>query len=299
MQQYDLLALKSFVAVVDAGSFSKAATQLDASTAAVSRRISGLEESLGIQLFRRTTRRIDLTEAGHQFYNDVVNIFLLLGEAEERITQGRERVSGLMKVAAPMSFGIQELSPLIPRFLKRHSDLRIQLLLEDRHTDLIGEGIDVAVRIGKLSDSTLIARHISSVPRVFCAAPAYLAAHGEPQTPADLAHHHCLQYSQRGSREDWNSLFGIPNEAFEINGSLTANNADVLKEAAVQGLGIALLPLFVVRDAIADGRLRSVLKDYSPPAFGLYAVRPSSRLIPARVRHFIDFLAEAFGSDPA
>lgn len=293
MQQYDLLALQSFVAVVEAGGFSKAAEQQGASTAAVSRRISGLEQVLGVQLFRRTTRRIDLTEAGQQFYRDVVNVIALLGEAEERVRAGKENVSGLMRVAAPMSFGIQRLAGLLPEFMRRHPDLKIQLLLEDRYTDLLAEGIDVAVRIGTLADSSLVAKRISAVPRLFCAAPAYLQAHGVPETPDDLARHCCLQYSQRGPREDWASILGAQAETLEIQGSLTANNAEVLKECAIQGMGVVLLPAFVVDDAIADGRLRQVLPDCSPAPFGLYAVRPSSRLVPARVRLFIEYLGAA------
>ena len=294
MQQYDFLALQSFVAVVESGSFSKAAEQLGASTAAISRRVSGLEQQLGLQLLRRTTRRIDLTEAGQQFYGDVVNVFLLLGEAEERVRAGTERVSGLMRVAAPMSFGIQKLAPVLPPFMQRHPDLKVQLLLEDRYTDLVAEGIDVAVRIGTLADSTLVARRLGSVDRIFCAAPAYLDARGVPDKPADLADHDCLQYAQRGPREDWSAILGAP-DTLEIRGNLTANNGEVLKECAIQGMGVALLPSFVVEDALADGRLRQLLPDYSPAPFGLYAVRQSSRLIPARVRLFIEYLSEAFG----
>lgn len=292
MQQYDFLALQSFVAVVESGSFSKAAEQLGASTAAISRRVSGLEQQLGLQLLRRTTRRIDLTEAGQQFYGDVVNVFLLLAEAEERVRAGTERVSGLMRVAAPMSFGIQKLAPVLPPFMQRHPDLKVQLLLEDRYTDLVAEGIDVAVRIGTLADSTLVARRLGSVDRIFCAAPAYLDARGVPQKPADLADHDCLQYAQRGPREDWSAILGAP-DTLEIRGNLTANNGEVLKECAIQGMGVALLPAFVVADALADGRLRQLLPDYSPAPFGLYAVRQSSRLIPARVRLFIEYLSEA------
>lgn len=294
MQQYDFLALQSFVAVVESGSFSKAAEQLGASTAAISRRVSGLEQQLGLQLLRRTTRRIDLTEAGQQFYGDVVNVFLLLGEAEERVRAGTERVSGLMRVAAPMSFGIQKLAPVLPLFMQRHPDLKVQLLLEDRYTDLVAEGIDVAVRIGTLADSTLVARRLGSVVRIFCAAPAYLDARGVPEKPADLAGQDCLQYAQRGPREDWSAILGVP-DTLEIRGNLTANNGEVLKECAIQGMGVALLPAFVVEDALADGRLRQLLPDYSPAPFGLYAVRQSSRLIPARVRLFIEYLNEAFG----
>ncbi|BAL26982.1 LysR family transcriptional regulator [Azoarcus sp. KH32C] len=295
MQQYDLPTLKSFITVADAGGFSRAAEQMGTSTAAISRRVAALEQALGIQLFRRTTRRIDLTEAGHQFYADVVNVFHMLEEAEERVRVGRERVSGLIRVAAPLSFGIQRLAPLLPAFMQRHPDLKIQLLLEDRYTDLVAEGIDVALRIGTLADSTLIARRIAPVARVFCASPAYLEAHGVPESPQDLSRHCCLEYSQRGSREDWGAVFGVPADRLQIHGNLVANNAEVLKECAIQGMGITLLPDFVVQDALADGRLRQVLAHCHPEPFGLHAVRPSSRMVPARVRLFIDYMSEALG----
>lgn len=297
MQQYDLTALRSFVTVTDSGGFSRAAEQLGTSAAAISRRIAGLEQSLGIQLFHRTTRRIDLTEAGRQFYADVTNVFHLLEEAEERVRAGKEHASGLMRVAAPLSFGIQRLAPLLPQFLQRHPALKIQLLLEDRYTDLVAEGIDVALRIGALADSSLVAKRIAPVERFFCAAPSYLDAHGTPEQPGELSQHHCLEYSQRGSREDWSGALGLPGDAFEQRCSLVANNAEVLKECAIQGMGIALLPDFVVRPALADGTLRQVLPDCTPPPLGLYAVRPSSRLIPARVRLFIDYVSEALRSE--
>lgn len=296
MQQYDFLALQSFVAVVEAGGFGKAAEQLGASTAAISRRVSGLEQALGLQLLRRTTRRIDLTEAGQRFYADVVNVFLLLGEAEERVRVGQERATGLMRVAAPMSFGIARVAPLLPAFMRRHPELKVQLLLEDRYTDLVAEGIDVALRIGTLADSSLVARKITTITRLLCAAPAYLEARGEPRTLEELARHCCLQYAQRGPREDWAAALGVAPEALEIQGSLTANNAEALRECAIQGMGIALLPAFVVEDVIADGRLRRILADVDTVPLGLFAVRPAGRLIPARVRLFIDHVVEALGA---
>lgn len=298
MEQYDLITLRSFIAVVESGSFVRAAEQLEASTAAVSRRIAALEQALGSQLINRTTRRIDVTEAGRRFYADVQNIFQLLGEAEERVRVGREVATGLMRVAAPLSFGIERLAPVLPVFMRRHPDLKVQLLLEDRYTDLHGEGVDIAVRIGgTLRDSSLVATRIGSIARIFCAAPSYLAQHGEPKTAEELRHHHCLHYSLLSLREEWGIIFGDTSETIDIRNALSANNAEVLKTCAIQGMGITLLPRFIVEDALNDGRLRQVLTAYSPPPSGLYAVRPSRRFIPARVRLFIDFLRESFGED--
>jgi len=295
MEQYDLVDLRSFVAVVECGSFVRAAEQLEVSTAAISRRIANLEEALGTRLIVRTTRRLDVTEAGRRYYADAHTVFQLLGEAEERVRVGRESVTGLLRVAAPLSFGIQQVAPILPAFMRRHPDLKVQLLLEDRYTDLQAEGIDVAIRIGSLRDSSLVATRIGTIEVAFCAAPAYLAEHGEPLGPEDLKHHACLHYSLMSMREEWGAVFGEAGEALEIRSPLAANNAEVLKECAIQGMGIAMLPRFVAQDALADGRLRQVLSGFSRTPSGLFAVRLSRQFTPARLRLFIDFLRESFG----
>ncbi len=294
MEQYDLVTLRSFIAVVECGSFVRAAEQLEASTAAVSRRIASLERALGTRLISRTTRRSDITEAGRRFYADVQNVFQLLAEAEERVRVGRESVAGLLRVAAPLSFGIAQVAPVLPGFMRRHPELKVQLLLEDRYTDLQAEGIDVAIRIGALQDSSLVATRIGTIERLFCAAPSYLAENGEPQRPEDLRHHSCLHYSLLSVREEWGAAFGQTGEMIDIKGALSANNAEVLKDGAIQAMGITLLPRFVVDDALIDGRLRQILPGYSPPPFGLYVVRPSRQFTPARLRLFVEFLRESF-----
>ncbi len=297
MQQYDLLALKAFATVVEAGSFNRAAEQLGTSKATVSRRVSSLERALGAKLLNRTTRHIDLTEAGKQFYEDVLNIFHSLEEAEDRIQTGRENIKGTLRVATPLSFGIHCIAPVLPVFMKRYPELKVQLLLEDRFTDIVAEGIDVAIRIGFLKDSTLVATRITSVPRVFCASPDYLARHGEPKKPADLAKHDCLHYSLLSARVEWGFLQGDEARDIEINGSLSTNNGEVLMEAAIQGVGITMLPAFIVNDALEDGRLQAILTRYEPKPFGLYAVRPSRQFTPARVRLFTEYIAETIQGD--
>ena len=294
MQEYDLVALRAFVAVVEAGSFNRAADQLDASTAAVSRRVSALENALGVKLLNRTTRKIDLSEAGKQFYRDVLNILHSLEEAEERIQTGRETVRGNLRVAAPLSFGIQRIAPLLPGFMKRYPELRVQLQLEDRFTDLVSEGIDVAIRIGTLKDSSLVATRIASISALFCASPDYLSRRGEPRKPEELSGHDCLHYSLLSTREEWSFPEVEAGRDIEISGSLTANNGEVLKEAAVQGVGITLLPNFIAEDALEDGRLKEILPRYRPKPFGLYAVRPSRQFTPARVRVLTEYLKEQF-----
>ncbi|HCY64475.1 MAG TPA: LysR family transcriptional regulator [Oxalobacteraceae bacterium] len=298
MEQYDLIALRSFIAVVESGSFVRGAEQLNASTAAISRRIAALEQALGSQLINRTTRRIDITEAGRRFYEDAVNIIQLLGEAEERVRIGREAATGIMRVAAPLSFGVEQVAPVLPEFMRRHPALKMQLLLEDRYTDLHSEAIDIAIRIGtSLPDSSLVAVRIGSIDRVFCAAPGYLKKNGEPNTPEELKQHRCLHYSLLSLREEWGFLFGDAAEAAQIKNSLSANNAEALKACAIGGMGITLLPRFVIEDALKDGQLRQVMAAYSPPSSGLFAVRPSRRYVPARVRLFIDYLRESFDKE--
>ncbi len=293
MQQYDLVELNTFRAVVEANSFTGAAKQLGTSTAAVSRRVSSLECALGVKLLHRTTRKIDPTEAGKQFYEDVQNILCTLDEAEERVREGRRIIKGTLRVAAPSSFGVHCLAPILPDFMKQHSEIKAHLHLEDRSTDLVADGIDVAIRIGFLKDSSLVATRIGTVPRVFCASPEYLDQHGEPKHPSDLAAHDCLHYSLISKAEEWN----LDVERIEINGPLSTNNGEVLKEAAIQGMGIIMLPGFIVQNAIRDGRLRSILPDHCPEPFGMYAVRLSRNFTPAKVRLFIDYLKEQFDNN--
>jgi len=293
-QQYDLTDLRSYIAVVECESFVRAAEQLEVSTAAISRRISALEHALGSQLITRTTRRIDITDAGRRFYADAQAVFQLLDEAQERARDAVESAAGMLRVATPLSFGIQKVAPVLPSFMRRHPGLKVQLLLEDRTTDLQAEAIDVAIRIGTLRDSTLVATRIGSVARVFAAAPAYLRERGVPRQPSELAGHACLHYSLLSMREEWGVLVG---EGAPLDTPFAANNAEALAEAAIQGLGIVQLPLFALEQAIEDGRLTRVLEGYEPPPFGLYAVRLSRQFTPARLRLFIDFLRERFATE--
>lgn len=290
MQQYDLIALRSFITVVEVGSFNKAAELLSASTAAVSRRVSALESALGIKLLNRTTRQIDLTEAGTQFYDDVVNIFHSLDEAEEKIQQGREIIRGSLRIAAPFSFALQRLSPALPEFMKQYPELKVQLQLDDRTTDLVAEGIDLAIRIGSLKDSTLVATKITDVSRVCCVSPSYIQQYGEPEIPGDLNNHNCLHYSLSSTKKEWHFANISANNRIEINGSLSTNNGEVLKEAAIQGLGITLLPRFIVSDALANGRLMPILTHYNPEPYGLFAMRISRKFTPNKIRVMIEYL---------
>ncbi len=294
MKQYDLAELRSFVAVVNAGSFNRAAQQLQTSTAAVSRRVAALERSLGVRLLNRTTRRFDLTESGNQFFQDVTAILQALEEAEERIDCASEAISGTLRVAAPLSFGTQCLAPVLPEFLARHDALRLQIQLEDQYTDLIADQVDLAIRIGTLPDSSYVATHIAQVERVLCASPDYLERAGIPRTPRELKGHNCLRYNNLSLREEWS--FSEDDEPYSVSvaGTLCANNGELLREAAIQGVGIAALPEFIVRDDLASGTLTAILLQHTAAPMGLFVLRPSRSFTPARVRLFIEFLQQTF-----
>ncbi|VAW92232.1 Transcriptional regulator, LysR family [hydrothermal vent metagenome] len=299
MQQYNLIALHSFMAVVEAGSFKHAAEKLDASTAAVSRRVSALENALGIKLLNRTTRQIDLTDAGKQFYDDLQNIFCSLDEAEERLLQDNKTVKGHLRIAAPLSFGTMCLAPVLPDFMKRYPELQVQLQLEDRLIDIVSEGIDIAIRIGIAEDSSLVASCIASIPRVFCASPAYLEQHGKPESPSDLATHNCLHYNHISMKEEWSYLKAEKMHKLDVTGTLSTNNGEVLRDAAIGGIGITLLPTFIVANALQTGTLKSILTQYCPKPFELYAVRPSRQFTPVRIKRLIGYLKEVFENDAA
>lgn len=294
MQQYDFSALRSLITVVETGSFAKAAEQQGVSTAAISRRISSLEKMLGSQLIARTTRRLDLTEAGKIFYEDMLNVFQMLDEADERVRVGRESVKGILRIAAPLSFGIDRVSPLIPKFMKLYPELKVTLRLEDRFTDLQAEGIDVAVRIGNLEDSSLVATQVASIEKICCASPDYLQAYGKPTKSQQLATHKLLHYSNISMKDEWGWLGVEDNVLANMPYTFAANNAEALREMALQSMGITILPGFSVEAGLKSGELVQILKNFSPPPSPIYAVRVSRQFTPARVRAFIEFLKSEF-----
>jgi DNA-binding transcriptional LysR family regulator len=292
MQDPDFDTLKTFIAVVELGSFSRAAERLETTAGAVSRRIAALERRLGLRLINRTTRRLGLTEAGELYVDDVGKILRALAEAEDRVTHLSESPRGNLKVAAPLSFGVRTLAPLLPGFSARYPGLRVSIDLDDRIVDLLANGADLALRIGSLADSSLVARRLCDYRRLICAAPEYLARRGEPSRPAELAGHDCLHYSNIALKEEWTFAGGGSAETVEVAGPLCANNGDLLRAAAVAGLGICALPEFIAAEDLAAGRLRPILAAFESPPLTLWALWPSRRYVPAKVRVFVDYLAE-------
>jgi DNA-binding transcriptional LysR family regulator len=290
-----------FVRAVEVGSFSGAAQQLGIAKSIVSRRILSLESRLGTSMFHRSTRQLGLTETGLAYYERARRILADVAEAEDVASQLHGELKGRLKVAAPMSFGYRHLSSVVTDFLRTHPQVDIELDLNDRRVDLISEGFDIAVRIGTLPDSSIISRTLAPCRHVVCASPAYLASHGKPQTPAELASegHVCLAYNNRPRAEQWRFLIDgvwtdVPVKARHIH----SNNGDILCESAIAGLGIIVLPTFIVSDAIATGALEVLLAGYEVAGPSILAVWPPSRHLSGKVRAFVDLLAKRFAKTP-
>jgi DNA-binding transcriptional LysR family regulator len=285
-----------FFSVVEANGFGAAARRLETTPASVSRRVKALEQRLGVRLLQRTTRKLGMTEAGERYYREGRRLLHELDDLEQALADSARELQGELRIVAPMSFGQRRLAPLVARFAARHDQLRISLILEDRETDLIDEAADLAIRIGYPADSSLIARAIAPVPRHACASPDYLERRGCPQSPEDLLHHDCLHYNLIPEREEWTFHGQQGEQTLAIKGSFCSNNGDVLAEAAIQGLGITLLPNFIVEEGLADGRLVKVLEEYERAPLTLYALYPSRRHLPVKTRSFLEYLQEALGA---
>ena len=291
----NLSALEVFVRVVQAGSFSAAARAMDLTPSAVSKQIGRLEDRLNARLFNRTTRQLNLTEEGGAFFERASRILNDLEEAEQAVSHLRAAPRGTLRLELPTAFGQLHIAPLLPDYLARYPEMRIDVSMSDRFIDLVEEGKDLAIRIGDLQDSSLIVRKLASNRRVVCAAPDYLAGRGAPVTPADLADHNCVVYSYRAARNDWRfrDAEGV-DHIVQVSGNLEANNAEALHAVVAKGLGIGLLPLWLVGQDLCSGRLVEVLSDYEAPDSAVHAVYPPGRHLSPKVRSFVDFMVERF-----
>lgn len=291
--------MSAFVRVVETRTFTAAAERLGWSKSVVSRRLSDLEQRLGVRLLNRSTRRLSLTEAGQAYYDRCVRILADIEETEDAVASLHTEPRGLLRVNAPMTFGTLHLAPAIAAFMERFPEVDVELVLNDRFVDLIDEGYDLALRIGTLQDSALVARKLAPCRHVVCAAPSYLARQGTPGVPTDLTQHQCLLYTNSASPDLWRFLGRDGTEmSVRVKGRLRVNNGDVLRDSAIAGLGIALLPSFIVADALAEHRLQAVLCGHRLRDMTLHAVFPHNRYLSTKVRAFIDFLAGRFGPDP-
>lgn len=283
--------MQAFHAVVEAGGFAAAAVKLGVSRALVSKRVAGLEQELETRLLARTTRRVALTEAGAAFHRRCADLLVGFEQARAELGELREEPTGTLKVNAPMSFGTRYLAPLVGSFLSACPGVGLQLVLNDRFVDLLEEGFDVAIRIGALRDSSLIARKLAPTRNVLCAAPDYLARHGTPRQPSDLTSHRCLHYGYLSSGTRWRFVGPRGPAHVTVRPVVTANNGDVLARAAVDGQGIVLGPDFIVADDLAAGRLVPLLRAFQPSENAIHAVWPAGAAPTAKLRRFVDHLA--------
>lgn len=292
-------AMRVFQRVVELKGFSVAARDLSLSNAAISKNIAELEAHLGVKLLTRTTRRMSVTEAGAAYYGRCINILDEIDEAERAAAHLSAAPRGELKVSVPMSFGLLHLAPIIADFLEQFPEVGVDLVMNDRIVDLVDEGFDVAVRAGGLMpDSNLISRTLAPVQRVVCGAPEYFKKYGMPQVPEDLRNHHCLVYSLSSTPREWQ--FEGPNgtTGVKITGRYQVNSSLALKEGLVAGLGVTLIPTFIVGEDIRRGKLQVVLQDWAPEPQTLYVIYLHRQYITPKVRCFIDFLQERFKPNP-
>ncbi len=293
MNKYE--ELTALVTVVDQGSFSAAAERMSLAKSAISRRVSELEKRLGVRLLNRTTRRLSLTNAGRSLYERATQILMDWDEAEQMVSSESASLSGRLRIATPLTFGIRHLGSVVADFAKEHPDVRLDVDLNDREVDLVEEGFDMAIRIGKLADSTLVARRITDIDLWCVASPNYLLAHGIPQTPVDLDQHVSLRYSlgERSALWRFKDSNGREHKA-RPQEVLSANNGDYLADMAKAGLGIVVLPAFIVHEAVEQGTLVPILKNYQVGQVTMYVVFPPGRYLSRRVRVFADAMTAAF-----
>ena len=292
-----LKQLESFVTVATKGSLTATALAEGVAPAVIGRRIDALEERLGVKLLVRTTRRITLTHEGSAFLEDCQRVLADLANAEASVSAGGVKASGHLRITAPAGFGRRHVAPQVPRFIALHPDVSVSLNLSDRVVDIVNEGFDCAVRVGDLPDSSLISVRLADNRRLCVATPAYLQRAGVPQHPSDLARHECLTLSSDASQtRGW--AFRVEGEVTHLrpHGRLDCSDGQVLHDWCLQGLGIAWRSTWEVQSEIAAGRLQAVLEDYAALPNGIFAVFPHARHLPLRVRLWIDFLKQTYGS---
>ncbi len=290
-----LSEMEAFVHVVDWGGFTEAARKLGMSKSAVSKHIASLETRLAVRLLDRTTRRVSPTEIGLAYYDRAKAVLKDAAEADDMVTAMQAQPRGALRVSAPVSFGVTQLSGAVVAFLDAYPEVEIHLVLDDRFVEIIAEGFDLAIRIGTLADSSLRARKLAESRAKLVAAPGYIAAQGTPRALDDLTEHRLLHYSNLSTGNVWRfrTVKGQERQ-IRVGGRLTANNGETLRRAAEAGLGIAMQPAFILGDAVRSGRLVEILPDYPLETLGIHAVYPPGRFTQPKLRVFIDFLAEYF-----
>ncbi|MDD5272287.1 MAG: LysR family transcriptional regulator [Methylovulum sp.] len=290
-----LTSMNVFVRVAKAGSFAGGARELGISRAMATKHIMQLEGSLGTRLFNRTTRSLSLTDVGASYLERCQQVLLDVEEMESAVTHLQTEPRGVLKISAPPVIGASHITRAISQFLKIHSDLTVDLILQSSHGDLIDEGIDVAIYLGVLDDTSMVARKLASSSMVVCASPDYLARHGVPKTPEDLLEHSCLVNWASSPRNKWQFKNESGHTIITVSGRMQANVADAIRVAAIDGLGLVMLASYVVGRDIEKGKLKAVLENYTLPPLDIHAVYPHRKYLSAKVRRFLDFLQEWLG----
>ncbi|WP_445427887.1 LysR substrate-binding domain-containing protein [Alishewanella sp. HL-SH05] len=291
--------MKAFVTVAELGSFTKAAEKLETSNQLVSKYVSQLEDQLGVRLFNRTTRRVHLTQEGEQCLHHAMHILESVHDMENHFGELQSTAKGLLQISAPVDFSTLHLAPLIRDFKKKYPEVGVNLELSDRKVDVIEEGFDVALRIGNLKSSSLIAKKIAPIKLVLCAAPSYIEKYGNPSQPDELNSSHFLHYSYTDYASSNHPLMRVLRANSQNNQvGLTANNGQILTAAATAGEGYILQPTFIVGEALKQGKLKTMLNDIEVDAMSLYAVYPHRKLLAPKLRVFLDFMSSYFGDPP-
>jgi DNA-binding transcriptional LysR family regulator len=287
-------AIPIFVAVAKHGGFTAAARELGLSKSAISKRITQLEDQLASRLIHRTTRKLSLTEAGERYYQHALKATIAAQNAEDSVSELLGDPQGVLKVHAPMSFGLLHIAPMVPLFLKHYPNVKIELMMDDDAIDIIGEGFDISIRPGELPDSTLISRRIASLKSMVCMSPDY-ATNTELTSPVHLEEENCLLYSYSSSAAYWDFNKSGKSKRVNVKGNYRVNSSEALKEAILQGAGIGRLPSFVAGEYIRTGKLIQIFSEYTMPEKVLYAVYPERNYVPAKVKTFIDFCIKYYG----
>jgi DNA-binding transcriptional LysR family regulator len=290
-----LQAMRVFTTVVETGAFSRAAEQLHLSATAASRHIAELEKHLGAQLLQRSTRRIHLTEIGANYYDRCRAILADVDEAEAQAASSETQPKGTLRISLPHSFGLRYIAPLIPEFSRRYPELHLEFSFSDRHVDLVEEGIDMAIRITGELKTSLVARKLAPVRIFCCASPEYLARHGTPNTPEDLAQHNCITYSYAPNANNWTFMRNDKSIEVPVKGHLRSNSGELGHLAARDGLGITMLPNFILCEDLRKGTLKILLPDYPIPPINVYAVYLPGARRSARIKAMVEYLWDALG----
>jgi DNA-binding transcriptional LysR family regulator len=292
-------AMQVFVRVAEARGFTPVARETHTTQPTVSRLVAALEEHLGARLFHRSTRAVSLTDDGKQFYELARRALEAIAEAENAVGKRRTRAFGRLRLSTPVAFGRLHVVPRMPSFLELNSELQVEFVMSDSFVDLVGEGIDLAIRIGEIGDPTLIARRIGSTRRVTVASGAYLARWGEPVHPTDLVKHDCIIYTRLATGNEWHFAGPDGEIVVPVQGRYHADNSEGVREGVLGGLGVAVIPIWLFNDdELSRGAVRIILGDFEPITLPIHAVYPSRRLVPTKVRAMIEFLATEFVRDP-